>query len=377
MSPSKWLRVVFLPFAVTRGALLVVGVLALGLMGSVRERMPGNLVAHDSRPLPLEIWARWDSEWYLYIAEKGYVFTDPLSRYSGRYVAADTAGFFPLYPLLIRSFSALGLDAVLAGVLISNLSLLGALTLLHRLVADRFSEAAANASLWAVLGFPTSLFLSAVYSESLFLALLLGCFLAARRGRWGAVLVLGFLCALCRPAGFLVAAPLVWEVLERHAGWRGWGSLAGFPAGLGSFSFYCARTFGDPLAWAHRQARWRGEWSGPWRAFQRFFEQPPQLHGTHNSMLELVAALLFLLTLPFLFRRFPRSWTTHALLSVLVPLGSTLWSFGRLSLAAFPVYVLAGETFRRRPAFQLAYLGICLPLSGLLMAMFACGWWVG
>jgi hypothetical protein len=377
VSLSEWLRRIFFPFAVTRAALLIVGVLALGLMGSVRERMPGNLVAHEPRALPLEIWARWDAEWYLYVADQGYVRAEPLSRYAGRYVAADTAGFFPLYPLLIRSLSALGLDPVLAGVLISNLSLLGALTLLHRLAADRFSEEAANASLWGLVAFPTSLFLSAVYSESLFLALLLGCFLAARRRRWEAVLVLGFLCALCRPAGFLVAVPLAWEVLEGRGGWRGWGSLLGFPAGLGSFSFYCARKFGDPLAWAHRQERWRGAWSGPWRAFQRFFEQPPQLHGAHNSIVELVAALLFLSALPVILRRFPRSWATHALLSVLVPLGSTLWSFSRLSLAAFPFHVLAGEASRRRPGFLLAYLGLCLPLSGLLMAMFACGWWVG
>ena len=117
--------------------------------------------------------------------------------------------------------------------------------------------------------------------------------------------------------------------------------------------------------------------SGPWRAFQRFTEQPPQIHGAHNSLLELVTALAFLAALVPMVRRFPRSWGTHALISVLVPLCSTLWSFGRLSLLTFPAFALAGEASRRHPRFLPAYLSLCLPLGGLLMALFACGWWAG
>ena len=46
MTLSLWSRRILLPFAVTRAGLLLAGVLALGLIGSVRDRMPGNLVAH-------------------------------------------------------------------------------------------------------------------------------------------------------------------------------------------------------------------------------------------------------------------------------------------------------------------------------------------
>ena len=377
MTFSLWSRRILLPFAVTRAGLLLVGVLALGLMGSVRDRMPGNLVAHLPAPLPLEIWARWDSEWYLLIAEKGYQSGDLLARYGPNYRAEDTVGFFPLYPLLIRALAASGIGSLAAALLLSNLALLAALTLLYELIRDRCGDEAALSAVWALLCFPTSLFLSAVYSESLSLALTLGAFLAARRGRWGWVALAGFCCALSRPTGLLAALPLAWEVLERRGGWRGWVSLGGFPAGTVAFSLYCFRAFGDPLAWVHRQERWRGLLSGPWRAFQRFTEQPPQIHGAHNSLLELVTALAFLAALVPMVRRFPRSWGTHALISVLVPLCSTLWSFGRLSLLTFPAFALAGEASRRHPRFLHAYLSLCLPLGGFLMALFACGWWAG
>ena len=377
MTFSTWARRILLPFLITRAGLLAAGVLALGLMGSARDRMPGNLIAHPPAPLPLEIWARWDSEWYLLIAEQGYSAGDALARYGTRYWIEDTAGFFPLYPLLVRGLTLTGLGPLAAAILLSNLALLAALTLLHELVRDRCGEEAAGGAVWALLAFPTSLFLSAVYSESLSLALTLGAFQAARRGRWGNTAVAGFLCALSRPTGVLVALPLAWEVWERRGGWKGWLSLGGFPAGTAAFCFFCLRVFGDPFAWAHRQERWRGAISGPWRAFQRFAEQPPQLHGAHNSLLELALAILFLAALAPMIRRFPRSWGTHAALSVLVPLGSTLWSFGRLSLSTFPAFALAGEVSRGRPGVLNAYLAVCLPLGGLLMALFACGWWVG
>ncbi len=377
MTLSLWSRRILLPFAVTRAGLLLAGVLALGLIGSVRDRMPGNLVAHLPAPLPLEIWARWDSEWYILIAEKGYPSGDLLAPYGPHYRAEDTAGFFPLYPLLIRVLAASGIGSLAAGLVLSNLALLAALTLLYELVRDRCGDETALLSVWSLLAFPTSLFLSAVYGESLSLALTLGAFLAARRGRWGWVALAGFACALSRPTGLLVVLPLAWEVLERRGGWRGWVSLGAFPAGTAAFSLYCSRAFGDPLAWVHRQERWRGAVSGPWRAFQRFLEQPPQIHGAHNSLLELGMALVFLAALVPVVRRFPRSWGTHALISVLVPLGSSLWSFGRLSLLTFPVFALAGEASRRRPWFLPAYLSLGLPLGGLLMALFACGWWAG
>ena len=377
MSAGIWLRRVFLPFLVTRAALLAVGILALGLLGSARASMPGNLVAHESAAVPLEIWARWDSEWYLLIARHGYHAGDGLRNYSVGYQAEDAAGFFPLYPALVGGLQRLGLPAVLAGVLLSNAALLLALTLLYLLCLAEWDESAAANSVWVLLGFPFSLFLSAVYSESLALALILASFLLARHKRWGALAVCGFLCALTRPTALLAAPALAFEVRERQGGWRGAAALLGFPAGLAAFSTYCAVEFGDPLIWAERQQRWRGYVSGPWQAFLRFLESKPQLHGAHNSILELITALLFLAALVPVLRRTPRSWGTYALLCVLVPLSSTLWSFGRLSLVAFPVFAWLGAWARRDALRLTAYLGITLPLGGFLMALFACGWWAG
>ena len=58
--------------------------------------------------------------------------------------------------------------------------------LLHRLAALELGERDARGTVLLVAFVPTAVFFSAVYSESLFLLVSVGAFLAARHGRLGA-----------------------------------------------------------------------------------------------------------------------------------------------------------------------------------------------
>jgi len=62
---------------------------------------------------------------------------------------------------------------ILSGLIISNLSLLGCLYFGYKLANHYFNERTANHWLLLLLTFPTSFFLGAVYTESLFLLLIL------------------------------------------------------------------------------------------------------------------------------------------------------------------------------------------------------------
>src|SRR5207237_9491846 len=62
---------------------------------------------------------------------------------------------------------------------------------------------------------PTTLFLSAGYSDSLFLGLAVSAFYYARAGRWIIVGILAAAAALCRPPGVLLVAPLAFEYLSQ------------------------------------------------------------------------------------------------------------------------------------------------------------------
>jgi hypothetical protein len=215
--------------------------------------------------------ARWDSVWYLTIAERGY----------GDEQQHAQAAFYPLYPLLMRALGWIVGSPLVAGILISLACFLVALALLHKLATLELGARDARGTVLLVAFFPTALFFSAVYSESLFLLVTVGAFLAARNGRWASAGALGGLAALTRNSGVLLLVPLALLFLYGPRADRAGVPLAGeaarglrarlrprhpltpqalwlalVPLGLGLYLGWCAIALGDPLAPYHAQALW-------------------------------------------------------------------------------------------------------------------------
>lgn len=292
--------------------------------------------------------ARWDGAWYLTIAHYGYL------PELGPFTAARAA-FFPLYPLLVWTVSLLGLAGALAGVIVSLIALLCALYCLHRLttleladggllpaIASRARSAAGERAIarlaLALTAFgPMAFFLSADYSESLYLALSIGVFLQARRGRWMWVGVLGGLAAATRSTGVLLVAPAAALYLygprgdrepdrslggdregDRASGRREAGEdaqrgaqaplrlvrrglqpryrprvdalwLGLIPAGLVAFIAWYWLAGGEPMAPFHAQALWGRQFAGPfvavWDALQAAFEGLRQILSGQSAHL--------------------------------------------------------------------------------------------
>src|SRR5215207_11371399 len=182
----------------------------------------------------LAIWNRWDAPHYLDIARTGYVAGGVESRW---------IVFFPLYPWLVRAAAVLLRDELLAAFFVSGLASVAAGLLLYGLArADGEPEEVARGAVFYLLVFPTAYFLHIGYNESLFLALALGAFLAARSRCWWAAGLLGGLAALARLNGLLLLPALAFEAWEeyRSAGRRAraewlWLLLVG--AGFGVYLF--------------------------------------------------------------------------------------------------------------------------------------------
>ncbi len=91
-------------------------------------------------------------------------------------------------------------------------------------------------SVWFFLIFPTAYFLHVGYSESLFLALGLGCILAARVDRWRLAGLLGAFCWMTRGVGIVLVPALAIEAIQQYRvkrrwNWR-WLSIAMVPVGF-------------------------------------------------------------------------------------------------------------------------------------------------
>src|SRR5438270_6442756 len=121
----------------------------------------------DNRSVPglrgwLEMFNRWDAPHYLQVAQFGYKAKDVL--------------VFPLFPWCVRAAGYVCRDYLTGAFIISTVGSVVAAILLRRLV-ERENAGIARRTVWFFLIFPTAYFLFAPYTESLFLALAVGCFL--------------------------------------------------------------------------------------------------------------------------------------------------------------------------------------------------------
>jgi hypothetical protein len=353
--------------------------------------------------------ARWDSVWYLSIAQHGY----------GDKVDHAQVAFYPLYPLLMTGLGRIVGSPLVAGILVSLACFMGALVLLHRLTALELGLRDARSTLLLVAFFPTAFFFSAVYSESLFLLVTVGAFLAARRGRWEWAGLLGALAALTRNSGVLLLVPLVLLFLygpraDREpvplaagAGLRArlrpryplapqllW--LALVPAGLGLYLAWSAYTFGDALAPYHAQALWlrhfeplgaaaggvRAAWLGLRQivhgsATPRYFGEnggdPFQVAG--DSLMLLGFLVFSLVALAGVLRRLPFAYGAYVAVALAMTLSypldaQPLMSLPRYVVVLFPMQMWLARWAGERGGVERA-VGVSAVLLGLFSAYFA------
>jgi hypothetical protein len=236
---------------------------------------PPGLVEHLGSSLQDTLaapFARWDSAWYLLAAEHGY---GPTIR--GVMPTTATASFFPLYPLLVAAVGALGPGVLLAGIIVSVVSLVVGLRWVWMLTRAEFGDTypeTPRLTVYLIALFPTAFFLTAVYPESLMLATSAGAFWMARNGRWAWAGVLGGLGAADHSLGLLIVVPLGLFYLREHH-WRlKWDVLwlALVPAGYAAFMAYLGLLGFDPLWPTYAHEQWLrffvGPFSGTWEAIR-------------------------------------------------------------------------------------------------------------
>ncbi|MBI3538294.1 MAG: glycosyltransferase family 39 protein, partial [Chloroflexi bacterium] len=163
------------------------------------EIFPYRGVAIETNSL-LAPWQRFDANWYLKIAQRGYSADDGSTVY------------FPLYPLLIRIFGG----GLLAAIVISNLALIGVFYLVYQLGKDLMGEKFAARALAYLAIFPTAFFLFAPYTESLFLFFALASIHAAAKEKFPRASIFAALAALTRLQGALLIFPLAYLVWKKN-----------------------------------------------------------------------------------------------------------------------------------------------------------------
>jgi hypothetical protein len=369
----------------------------------------GNYLA-NAAVAPL---ARWDSVWYLTIARSGYEH----ERYRMVYL--------PLYPLLIHVVGWVTSSELVGGVLISLVAFTVAMIMLRRLVSLDFDEEIASATVLLIAFSPMAFFFSAVYTESLFLALSVGAFYCARRERWLLAGLLGGLAAMSRNGGIVLILPLAWIYLygdrevapSRWAGPTASGvarllprnrlrfdvlSLLLVPAGLGVYLLYLGLHYGDGLAPFRAESFWYRHTTFPlttvgrgvdqaWRGLRQLLHGPGAPHYVDAYAASVIgAACEEILLLGFLLlgvvafvwglRRMPIAYSIYTAVALLLALSDPvspqpLASLPRYEMVIFPFFIWAARQLVRW-RLLLPAVAVSAVLLGLCTVEFTTWHWI-
>ena len=213
----------------------------------------------DYFPFILYPLAGFDGAHYILIAKSGY----------GQFQQA----FFPFYPLLINALSKLaGVSVLLLGLTISWVTLVLGIIFFEKFA--KFITGNNDKLIWSIvflLAFPSSFFYVAIYPESLFLFLSCACLYFIFSKRYLAASIFAVLSSLTKIQGALLIIPFILSALELNqfstasishqikANYKKLIFALSPIYGLLIYSFYLAKTYGDPFAFYHVQEAFGAE----------------------------------------------------------------------------------------------------------------------
>jgi hypothetical protein len=328
-----------------------------------------------------DTFTRYDSGWYYAIARTGYDASPALA--GGR----SNIAFFPVYPLLMRYvgrlFGRAPSDVYLGGIVVAWVSFVLALVVLYYLARLDLSRQSAERAVLLTMVFPFAFFFGVAYSESTFLLFTVLAFYLLRTRRW----LLGGLCAAVagatRVTGILLVPALTWIAWRSAEATtkdrlRAAGAIALATSGFAAYCLFIYEQTGHPFLWAVALTRWGyypggSPWTAPFRLAQHLFTDPyAYLAGDRMAPYDTLngaAAMLCLVAIPFVWRRFGGGYALFMLGNLWLPLSAGVFEgLGRYCAVLFPCFFWLASV-RSRLTSTLLIIGFAM-LYTLCLALF-------
>jgi hypothetical protein len=257
----------------------------------------------------------------------------------------------------------LGGHYLLAGVLVSLAASAVAFVLLYELVRTRLRADDARRAVLYLAVFPTSLFLGVVYGEGLFLALAIGTFLLAERGRLGWASLAAGLAILTRAQGLALLPALALFAWRSERRVRSVAML-GVPIALFlAYPVLLEAWIGHGLAFLDAQRVWDRSLVplGPLGGLVQAIGE--------GDVLGPLLAIAFLALAILAWRLLDAAYGIYALVALALPMAfpserlGGLYSFPRLALAAFPCLVALAVLGRDRRVNVAVVTVLCAALA--------------
>jgi len=370
--------------------LVKLGVLLVGAIAYVSFR---NGVI-DGPGVLLQMWSHWDAPHYLDLVVFGYRAGDSsalIGPNGYRSIYPDDLAlyivFYPLFPWLATLVNVLVGDPLVSVFVVTTVASMFVAPLLYRLVRQDEEPSVALRAAWFLLIFPTAYFLHIGYTEALFMALVLGSFLAARTERWWLAGALGGLAALARINGLVLIPALAAEAftqwLQRPSEERRlrveWLAIGLVAVGFGLYLALNYVIYGSPFEFLRIQhEHWYKSLAAPWDSISGalgWFSSDKPDNQLMYGFMELLFVGIGLVGTIFAAFRFRPSWFVWMVGNMLLFVSTSfLLSTPRYALTLFPLFVTLALASARTWALVLIS---AISIAGLIYfaGRFATGVW--
>lgn len=335
-------------------------------------------------------FANFDGVHYLTIAKEGYLKTNFIQA------------FFPVFPYLLRipsQFAPSMVNPLVWGLLLSNAALLATVLLLFYWIKEMFGRALAFRTVLALLLFPSAIFFASLYTESIFLFLVLCSFVAASKNKWGLASLCALIAGATRIVGIFLVPSLIVELwVRRDYGRPSITTLRAFvlnekrillmiifsSAGLLAYMGFLHHFFKDGLYFLHVQSEFGAGRSEQivlypqvlYRSLRILLTVPVDLKYLAYAQ-EFLAGTLGIVALVLVRKRVSLGLLLFSLCCFFLPtLSGTFSSMLRYVLVCPPLFIAVAIAVRKLGKLELAawvLLGLVATLNAVL---FLQGYWV-
>jgi hypothetical protein len=320
-------------------------------------------------------WVAWDSGWYTLIAKQGYSYTPGTQ---------SSVAFFPLYPLAVRGVLELGIPVYEGGILITLLCGPLAVVLFAAWARTRVDDRTALQAGMLLALYPFTFYLYGVmYSDALFVLLVVGAFYLLEKGHLVPAVVLGAIATAARPVAPAVVLGLLVRRLEwkreRGEPWNAWDFLPVLSGlGFGLYLLYLQQKFGAPFAFVETQGSPGWEQAPGWRTWLKLFWFKAVFFSGNSAEVVVRYLIHAALTLAALVMVRPTArllgwgYAVFVLAIIGLPALGTkdFMGMGRYLISAFPLFLTLALLLRERPRLRQGLLAVSAVGLVLLSAAF-------
>jgi len=390
-------------FLIWRFLLFLVAFLAPNFL-AYRPSFPyAQTLSQYKVPAWIYSFANFDGIHYLTIAQKGYFGTGLIQA------------FFPFYSILIKILTIFSQNYLISSLLISNIFAYLFILAFYSLVKQEFKDKVnrearegalgqkiAKLSLIVLLSFPTSFYLGASYSESLFLFLTISSLLLIKKENWLLASVFAALASATRLVGIFLFPLLLVELWQAKTSkkdknyleltqkfikkyWHLILTTLISTLGLVGYMLYLKIRFDDPLYFLHVQSEFGAGRQESiilypqviYRYIKILLTARPFDFKYFSYVQDFISSTIFLLILLFSYKKVKSSYLVFSLLAFFLPtLTGTFSSMPRYILVCFPIFIYLARFFTKRKLAWYLYLTISTILLIINTMLFVQGYWV-